>query len=58
MLNAYFHSHFTDAEKLDKLVRVVAPVGSAGVSDVREGTGPAPVGVILPLLHADKFTRV
>jgi len=39
----YFARHFSDAEKLDKLVPVVAPIGSEGVSDVREGTGPAPV---------------
>ena len=35
--------HFTDEEKKDKWVRVVAPVGEAGVSDAREAAGPAPV---------------
>ncbi|KAG5642103.1 hypothetical protein DXG03_003602 [Asterophora parasitica] len=39
----YFTRHFSDAEKLNKWVSVVAPVGSAGVSDSREGAGPAPV---------------
>lgn len=40
---AYFTRHFTDEEKKDQWVRVVAPVGEAGVSDDREATGPAPV---------------
>ncbi|KAH9023210.1 pirin domain-containing protein [Lactarius pseudohatsudake] len=40
---AYFTRHFTDEEKKDQWVRVVAPVGEAGVSDAREATGPAPV---------------
>lgn len=39
----YFTRHFTDAEKTDKLVPIVAPVGSEGVSEEREGAGPAPV---------------
>jgi len=37
------HRHFTDEEKKDQWVHVVAPVGEAGVSDAREATGPAPV---------------
>lgn len=36
-------SHFTDKEKQDKWVRVVAPVGDEGVTDKREAPGPAPV---------------
>src|ERR1700677_2510798 len=35
--------HFTDEEKKDQWVRVVAPVGEAGVSNAREAKGPAPV---------------
>ncbi|KAG5642104.1 hypothetical protein DXG03_003603 [Asterophora parasitica] len=45
----YFTRHFSDAEKLNKWVSVVAPVGSAGVSDSREGAGPAPVQSALTL---------
>ncbi|HEV7737083.1 MAG TPA: hypothetical protein VGO47_06905, partial [Chlamydiales bacterium] len=37
------HSHFTDEDKKDKLVRVVAPVGTEGVITEREGSGPTPV---------------
>ncbi|KAJ7142307.1 RmlC-like cupin domain-containing protein [Mycena epipterygia] len=40
----YFTRHFTDAEKRDVWVRVVAPVDAPGVlGDSREGKGPAPV---------------
>ncbi|KAF8586446.1 pirin domain-containing protein [Ramaria rubella] len=39
----YFTRHFTDEEKKDKLVRVVAPVKAEGVLPDREGSGPAPV---------------
>ena len=39
----YFTRHFSDEEKTDKWVRVVAPVGADGVLSVREGKGPAPV---------------
>lgn len=39
----YFTRHFSDAEKTDKLVTVVAPVGAPEVSEDREGDGPAPV---------------
>ena len=35
--------HFTDAEKRDSLVRVVASIGDEGVSSDREGSGAAPV---------------
>ena len=40
---AYFTRHFSDAEKLNKWARVVAPASSEGVEDKREATGPAPV---------------
>lgn len=40
---AYFTRHFSDAEKLNKWARVVAPTDSEGVDDKRESTGPAPV---------------
>jgi len=39
----YFTRHFTDEEKRDTLLRIVAPVGSEGVSSKREDSGPAPV---------------
>ncbi|KZP13225.1 pirin domain-containing protein [Athelia psychrophila] len=39
----YFTRHFTDAEKKDQWVRVVAPIGASGVSSKREDAGPAPV---------------
>jgi redox-sensitive bicupin YhaK (pirin superfamily) len=39
----YFTRHFTDEEKADKWVKVVAPVGAPGVLEDREGAGPAPV---------------
>lgn len=35
--------HFTDDEKRDQWARVVAPIGSEGVVEKREATGPAPV---------------
>jgi quercetin 2,3-dioxygenase len=35
--------HFTDDEKKDQWVKVVAPVGAEGVIDQREASGPAPV---------------
>lgn len=35
--------HFTDTEKENVFLRVVAPVNAPGVSDVRESSGPAPV---------------
>lgn len=40
---AYFTRHFSDAEKLNKWARVVAPVGADGVEEKREAVGPAPV---------------
>lgn len=43
LMPKYFTRHFTEGEKRDKLVRVVAPMGSAGVSAARETSGPAPV---------------
>jgi hypothetical protein len=39
----YFTRHFSNEEKTDKWVRIVAPVGADGVLAVREGEGPAPV---------------
>ncbi|BGP13352.1 hypothetical protein JCM10213_005802 [Rhodosporidiobolus nylandii] len=39
----YYNRHFTDEEKRDKLVQVVGPSGSEGVSDERDASGPAPV---------------
>ncbi|KAL4252893.1 pirin family protein [Abortiporus biennis] len=39
----YFTRHFSDAEKKDKFVRVVAPANSEGVEEKREASGPAPV---------------
>jgi hypothetical protein len=39
----YYTRHFTDAEKTDTWVPVVAPIGAGGVSASREGTGAAPV---------------
>lgn len=51
----YFTRHFSDAEKQDKFVRVVAPVNDTGVSTERElakgEVGPAPVQSRLSL-HA------
>jgi redox-sensitive bicupin YhaK (pirin superfamily) len=35
--------HFTDEEKNNKFVQVVAPVNAPTVSPTREGTGPTPV---------------
>ncbi|KDQ08925.1 hypothetical protein BOTBODRAFT_37455 [Botryobasidium botryosum FD-172 SS1] len=40
---AYYTRHFTDDEKRDKLVRVVAPATAQGVSTKPQDTGPAPV---------------
>jgi len=39
----YYTRHFADAEKEDRWVRVVAPVGEEGVRDEREAGGPTPV---------------
>ncbi|KAI5833190.1 RmlC-like cupin [Schizophyllum commune Tattone D] len=39
----YYTRNFSDADKTDKWARVVAPVGSQGVSEAREAEGPAPV---------------
>lgn len=39
----YYNRHFTDEQKRDTLVPVVAPVGSKDVTMTREGDGPAPV---------------
>jgi len=39
----YFTRHFSDEEKKDKWVRVVAPADAEGVVEAREASGPAPV---------------
>ncbi|KAF9038199.1 RmlC-like cupin domain-containing protein [Panaeolus papilionaceus] len=39
----YYTRQFSDAEKKNKFVKVVAPVGEEGVNTEREGEGPAPV---------------
>ncbi|KAF8993448.1 RmlC-like cupin domain-containing protein [Cyathus striatus] len=39
----YYTRRFTNEEKMDKWAKVVAPYGSEGVNDEREGEGPAPV---------------
>ncbi|KII87162.1 hypothetical protein PLICRDRAFT_113083 [Plicaturopsis crispa FD-325 SS-3] len=46
----YFTRHFTDAEKKDTWVRIVAPINASGVSSEREASGPAPVQSPLTLL--------
>ncbi|GAA6000602.1 hypothetical protein JCM10207_004571 [Rhodosporidiobolus poonsookiae] len=45
----YYNRHFSDEEKRDKLVKVVGPAGSEGVSDERDGSGPAPVHAALSM---------
>lgn len=42
----YYARHFSDSEKLDKIIRIVAPPRDASVTDEREGPGPIPI-------HAD-----
>ncbi|KAG8887392.1 hypothetical protein FRB98_009702 [Tulasnella sp. 332] len=39
----YFTRHFTDAEKTDTLVEIVAPIEDEGISNEREGSGPTPI---------------
>ncbi|XP_006456257.1 hypothetical protein AGABI2DRAFT_139077 [Agaricus bisporus var. bisporus H97] len=39
----YFTRHFSDEEKQDKWVKIVAPVGAKDVIHARESDGPAPV---------------
>ncbi|KZO97006.1 pirin domain-containing protein [Calocera viscosa TUFC12733] len=39
----YFTRHFSDEEKKDKWVRIVAPVTSEGVKAEREAVGPTPI---------------
>jgi len=39
----YFTRHFTDEEKTDKLLPVVAPIYATGISNQRVAAGPAPV---------------
>lgn len=40
---SYYTRHFTDAQKRDELLKVVAPVDTPGVLNKREGEGPTPV---------------
>ncbi|KAI0686944.1 pirin domain-containing protein [Cytidiella melzeri] len=47
----YFTRHFTDEEKKDRWAQIVAPVGTEGVVEKREASGPAPVHSPLSL-HA------
>ena len=47
----YSTRHFTDEEKKDNWVRLVAPADAPGVVSDREGSGPAPVHSPLSL-HA------
>ncbi|KAG6900622.1 hypothetical protein C0993_007295 [Termitomyces sp. T159_Od127] len=56
----YFTRHFSDEEKKNKWVRIVAPVGAEAVLDAREGTGPAPVHSALTLYAtlADKGQKL
>ena len=39
----YFTRHFTDEDKMDKIVAIVAPAVEDGVTEEREGKGPTPV---------------
>lgn len=39
----YYARHFTDEQKKDKLCKIVAPVGTEGVVDERDGLGPTPI---------------
>lgn len=43
LLTDYIRSHFNDAGKKDKWVRIIAPTGTPDVSSNCEGVGPAPV---------------
>ncbi|KAJ9108589.1 hypothetical protein QFC19_002305 [Naganishia cerealis] len=40
---SYYTRHFSDAEKQNKLVQVVGPIGAENVINEREAKGPAPV---------------
>ena len=39
----YYGRHFSDEDKLDKLLRVVAPPSDPDVTEEREGSGPVPI---------------
>ncbi|KAI5479225.1 pirin domain-containing protein [Pseudohyphozyma bogoriensis] len=39
----YFTRHYTDAEKTNKLLPIVAPLESENVVEEREGSGPTPI---------------
>lgn len=44
MTDSFGSSHFSDKEKTNKLVQVVAPIGSdPSVIDAREAAGPSPI---------------
>lgn len=48
----YFTRHFSDEEKKDKFIQVVAPINAPSVSPTREGKGPTPVQSPLTLSAA------
>ncbi|KAL7421386.1 hypothetical protein Q5752_004271 [Cryptotrichosporon argae] len=39
----YYTRHFTDEDKMDKVCEIVAPAGTDGVSEERDGRGPTPI---------------
>jgi hypothetical protein len=39
----YYNRHFSDEEKTNKLVRIVAPPEDEGVTEDRDGKGPIPI---------------
>ncbi|WVQ72138.1 hypothetical protein IAR50_001683 [Cryptococcus sp. DSM 104548] len=39
----YYTRHFTDEEKKDRLVKIVAPIGTEGVTEERETKGTTPI---------------
>ncbi|GAA6007876.1 hypothetical protein JCM11491_006521 [Sporobolomyces phaffii] len=54
----YYNRHFARSDKLDRVVKVVAPVGSGpDVTDTRSGTGPSPVHADLTLFAAISTPR-
>ncbi|KAG6860943.1 hypothetical protein C0995_005773 [Termitomyces sp. Mi166 len=56
----YFTRHFSEAEKKNKWACIVAPVGSEGILETREGAGPAPIHSTLTLYAtlADKGQKL
>ena len=53
----YYNRHFTDEEKRDKLVKVVAPADSGEVKDERDTSGPAPVRSHSPPIRVLRHLR-